>query len=265
MHLPKIVAIGIYDSKMIRPNISISKNRKVTMFEIELPMEDGGICYIDSFSKKINTNMVICAKPGQIRHTKFPFKCFYIHIVVQPGVIHDILMKAPDCFEIEKAEKYRYIFSEMIRYSNSFSETEEIMIQSKLLELIYMIKNSSVNPIKIKGSTNNALIIERTLNYIDMHLTENLSLESIAKLNSLSTIHFHNIFKTATGKTLRKYIEEQRIRKAITFLLTTNYNLTRIAYECGFSSQSYFSYAFKRKMDCTPREYIKKIYIKYEI
>ena len=73
---------------------------------------------------------------------------------------------------------------------------------------------------------------------------------------NLSPIHFHNIFKVAVGSTLRDYIEEQRIKRATNLLLTTNFSLTQIAYECGFSSQSYFSYVFKRKMKVTPREYV---------
>ncbi len=112
---------------------------------------------------------------------------------------------------------------------------------------------------------NTDLIIEKSLNYIKEHLTENLSLETMAKFVSLSPIYFHNIFKTAVGKTLRDYIEEQRIKKAITLLLTTNDSLTKIAYECGFSSQSYFSYVFKRKMKKTPRQYAQEVYNQYQI
>ena len=73
---------------------------------------------------------------------------------------------------------------------------------------------------------------------------------------NLSPIHFHNIFKVAVGSTLRDYLEEQRIKKAINLLTSTDYTLTKIAFECGFSSQSYFSYVFKRKMKVTPREYV---------
>jgi AraC-like DNA-binding protein len=74
------------------------------------------------------------------------------------------------------------------------------------------------------------------------------------------------------GKTAEEYkgvldelisTEEQRIKKAANMLLTTDYTLTKIAYECGFSSQSYFSYAFKRRMNVTPREYAKKVFNKY--
>lgn len=92
-----------------------------------------------------------------------------------------------------------------------------------------------------------------------------MSLEKTAKEMSLSPVHFHNTFKTSVGKTLRDYVEEQRIKKAINLLQTTNYSLTKIAFECGFSSQSYFSYAFKRRMKKTPREYVREIYNQYEI
>lgn len=52
------------------------------------------------------------------------------------------------------------------------------------------------------------------MKYIKENLTENLTLENVAKAMSISPIHFHNTFKTAVGKTLRDYIEEQRIKRA---------------------------------------------------
>ena len=62
---------------------------------------------------------------------------------------------------------------------------------------------------------------------------------------------------------LREYIEEQRIKKAIGRLISTDKPLTQIAYECGLSSQAYFSCVFKRKMKLTPREYAKKRHLQY--
>lgn len=263
MEMPKIVATGIYNSRVARPNITESKNRKTTMFEIELPIEKGGISYINSASMPIDTNMIICAKPGQTRHTKFPFKCYYIHMVVHTGILYDMMMELPDFFATNKRGEYEEIFTDMIRHYDTLSQKEEIMIQSLLLKLIYTLnKDISTQYVRKKTETDN--IINKTLNYIDNHIEEDLSLEAIAKYNKLSAIHFHNTFKYATGKTLRDYVEQQRIKKAINLLLTTNLNLTGIAFECGFSSQSYFSYVFKRRMKCTPREYVIKINNKYE-
>ena len=88
-------------------------------------------------------------------------------------------------------------------------------------------------------------MIEKAMEYIRENLTSELSLEVVSEKMSFSPIHFHNMFKSATGMTLRKYVEEQRISKAANLLVTTDFTLTEIAYECGFSSQSYFSYAFK--------------------
>ena len=74
----------------------------------------------------------------------------------------------------------------------------------------------------------------------------------------MSPTYLHRIFREATGMTIREYIEEQRITDAIRLLTTTNMTLTEIALESGFSSQSYFSFVFKRKMKMTPRQYVKK-------
>jgi transcriptional regulator GlxA family with amidase domain len=174
-----------------------------------------------------------------------------------------MLMELPDFFATNKRSEYEEIFTDMIRHYDTLSQKEEIMIQSLLLKLIYTLnKDISTQYVRKKAETDN--IINKTLNYIDNHIEEDLSLEAIAKYNKLSAIHFHNTFKYATGKTLRDYVEQQRIKKAINLLLTTNLNLTGIAFECGFSSQSYFSYVFKRRMKCTPREYVIKINNKYE-
>ena len=67
--LPKIISIGIYNAQLVIKNRTTSRNRKTTMFEIELPMEKGGISYIDDTSHLISENVVICAKPGQIRQS----------------------------------------------------------------------------------------------------------------------------------------------------------------------------------------------------
>ena len=101
------------------------------------------------------------------------------------------------------------------------------------------------------------------IEYIKNNLSSDLSLETLSNQASFSAVHFHNFFKKATGTTLHKYVEEQRIKKAINLLLTTNMTLTEIAFECGFSSQTYFSFAFKRKTNLTPRDYVKQAIEKY--
>ena len=83
MILPNIVAIGIFDSKITKEYINVSTTsaeRKTIRFEIEIPIEKGGISYINDKEYPIRPDSIICVKPNQIRHTRFPFKCYYIHI-----------------------------------------------------------------------------------------------------------------------------------------------------------------------------------------
>ena len=265
MILPEIITVGIYDSRIVAKNTVISKNRKTSMFEIELPIENGGVSYIDSNSAQINTNMLICAKPGQVRHTKFPFKCYYIHMIIKDSTLYNELMNTPSFLQSIKNDKYAEIFKSLIKYHNTLSQKDEIILQSLVFKLIHTIINDSNKTAKINHLNTNCTTIENSLKYIKENLTEDLSLENVAEKMSLSPVYFHNIFKKSVGMTLRDYVEEQRLKKAINLLTSTNYSLTQIAYECGLSSQSYFSYVFKRRMKTTPRDYVKEIYNKYEI
>lgn len=264
MELPNLVAAGIYDSRLAAKNIAISKNRKTTMFEIELPVESGGTSYIDAGTTLIHPNMIISAKPGQIRHTKFPFKCYYVHMMLPEGTLRNALLQTEDFVLTGRRETYEKIFTRLIKHYNFLSPTEEILVQSLLLELIYTVIQDSASKSASKAPGQDS-IVEKAIGYIGEHLTEDLSLETVARAMSLSPVYFHNTFKSATGKTLHSFIEEQRIKKAIHLLQTTDHSLTEIAYLCGFSSQSYFSFVFKRKMGQTPRNYIRESYGKYEL
>ena len=91
MDLPKIVAAGIYDSRIAIKNMAVSKKRKTSIFEIDLPIGDGGISYVNNDSFLISENMIICAKPNQQRYTKTPFKCYYVHMIVHDGPVYEAL------------------------------------------------------------------------------------------------------------------------------------------------------------------------------
>ena len=264
MQFPEIVSVGIFNSLIARKNTKISKNRKATMFEIELPIENSGISFIDNYSAEVKDNVIICAKPGQTRHTRFPFKCFFVHLIIKEGALYNTLTALPDFIEIRNKAKYREIFEKLNKYYGTPFENDEIMLQSLVLELIYALSRDAKKQFGNQNTSGNYAVIENSVKYIKENLTDDLSLEAISARFNLSPIHFHNIFKVAVGSTLRDYVEEQRIKKAVNMLISTELSLTEIALECGFSSQSYFSFVFKRRMKVTPRNYTKEIFKLYE-
>lgn len=262
---PQIVAIGIYNAQFAIKNRPISKNRKTTMFELELPMGSGGMSYINDESHPITENMVICANPGQIRHTRLPFKCYYIHMIVNEGYLGDILTTLPNYIDFSCTDQIKEIFISLCEHYNTGITNDDILLQSLIFKLIYILSENSASVVNSAPKSNNHKTIERTLEYINNNLSAELTLERLASEANFNTIYFHKLFKASTGKTLHEYVEDQRIKKSINLLISTDMTLTKIAYECGFSSQSYFSYAFKRRMGTSPRDYVKKIVERYNV
>ena len=261
--LPQIITVGVFNSQISRKNQTVSKNRKITMFELELPISNDGTSFIDDEVCPITDHTLICAKPGQTRHTRFPFKCYYVHLVVTKGRIFDILTSLPTFINLVEVEEVRNIFSSLYEHYISGTENDDILIQSLVLKLVYLLNKSASRIAKTAKNSNNLQVIEDTLKYINEHLSEDLSLEKLASRVNFNSTYFHKLFKTATRKKLHAFVEEQRIKKSINLLISTDMTLTQIAYECGFSSQSYFSYAFKRHMKTTPRQYAQTISVQY--
>lgn len=261
----EIESAGIFNSQVFRPNIKISDERKTRMFEFELPIEQGGISYIEDRSEHITPSIMICAKPGQARHTRFPFKCYYIHINIYDSEIFEAAIKLPDFVKSGNSEEYVRLFKLIIKYRNSSREYDKYMTYSCFLRLLHMlIAESDTKRLESRTGCSSDRV-NTAIGYIADHLTDRLTLESVAYAVHSSPIYFHNCFKEATGKTLHTYIEEKRIEKSVFLMQTTDMTLAEIAYACGFSSQSYYSYAFKRHMKTTPRKHLAELNNNYEI
>ena len=263
--LPEIIAAGIFNAEQAIKTKTVSKNRKTTMFELELAIEDGGVSYINNTSHPIKENLVISAKPGQTRHTRLPFKCYYIHMILEEGELYDMLSSLPNYLKVKNSENIRDIFISLCEYHNSGTPEDTVMAESLVLKLIYMlIKATPIYERADREKRSNRETISGIIHYINSNLTADLSLAALADMAKFSPIYFHKLFKASTGKTLRDFVERQRIKRAVELLISTDMTLTEISYECGFSTQSYFSYAFKRNMGVTPREYVNKITSEYE-
>ena len=99
--------------------------------------------------------------------------------------------------------------------------------------------------------------IERSLKYIDSHLSENITLEEIANVAHMSKNYFCRIFKKLNGMSPWDYITVKRIEHAVMLLNTTDLTRLEIAQRCGYNNTSNFYYAFKKVTGKAPGDYIK--------
>ncbi len=99
--------------------------------------------------------------------------------------------------------------------------------------------------------------ISSVFSYIDEHFAEEITLEALARVSSMSKTYLCKCFKDMTGQTLFGYIEQIRIQYACYLLQTSRRLISEIAMEAGFSSISYFNSLFKKSCGVTPGQFRK--------
>lgn len=257
----EIESFGIYDSHFEHGDLSMSPKRTTDMFEVELPLGNSGTAYIDGDEIPLDFNTIILSKPGQIRYSKLPFKCYYIHFSLAKGTIYDQLFALPNTLKPLDCKKYYAYFRTFNKYVSFDDEFSEAIIYNLFFKFVHSLLSDAKEQSTANEQTTdrNHITVQVAKEYIRENMTSDLSLENVAEHVKYSPIHFHQIFKNITGTTLHKYIEDLRIEKAVVLLTETDFKLTQIAHDCGFSSQSYFNYAFKRKMNKTPKEYAREL------
>lgn len=94
--------------------------------------------------------------------------------------------------------------------------------------------------------------LRRVLDYIEDRLEETLSLSELAAVACLSPFHFSRCFKRSMGMGLRRYVVQQRIKRARRLILETDLSLVDIAAATGFDSQASFTFRFGREVGMSP-------------
>lgn len=100
--------------------------------------------------------------------------------------------------------------------------------------------------------------MERVVDFIHTHLTEEIDRERLAKLAHLSLGAFSRFFHSRTGKTVPEYVNEVRIGRACRMLAEDAGNITDIAMDCGYRNLANFNRRFREVMGTTPSAYRQK-------
>lgn len=97
--------------------------------------------------------------------------------------------------------------------------------------------------------------VERAKVYLIEHHHGRPGLASVAAAVDYAPHHFARIFRAATGLTVHAYLTELRLRQAAARLEIGAVNLSGLALDLGFSSQSHFTTTFREYFGCTPGAY----------
>lgn len=97
--------------------------------------------------------------------------------------------------------------------------------------------------------------INRVIDYVNGHLEKTFSLDELASIAHFSSFHFHRIFVAVTGESVNFFTNRVRLEKTARLLKFSSHSISEVAMECGFSSPSTFSRAFKQYFGISPSAY----------
>lgn len=97
--------------------------------------------------------------------------------------------------------------------------------------------------------------IQITVDYIEGHLSEEIKIETLAKLAALSQFYYQRLFSRLVKKPVNEYIRLRRLAKVSEALTDRDKRILDIALDFGFSSHETLTRSFKNTFGMTPEEY----------
>jgi len=249
-----VTEYGSFDSGVKFPGIRKTNPRVVEEYELEFYFSDctGQSC-INGIWYPVEKGTMICAKPGDERKSLLPYQCSYVHFTTRDSALIQLLSTLPSRSFLRRSADSLAIFREMI---TAEVDPEGLFISSCVFRLILIAARHRANfGDGKKSDLPHRKTFEELEGYVSHHLSEDLSLPVLAARCNLSPIYFHRLFKNCFGKTPAEYVSERRIAAAKELLLMSDLPPGVISADCGFSSQAYFCYQFKKVTGKTPLQY----------
>ncbi|MBD2102526.1 AraC family transcriptional regulator [Leptolyngbya sp. FACHB-261] len=122
---------------------------------------------------------------------------------------------------------------------------------------IHLLRHYTLQPLKQSKPEPGlgGLKLNRVIDYINAHLEQEIQLADLAQVTNFNPCYFASLFKQSMRISPWQYIMQQRVERAKKLLEQHNHSILEVALQCGFNSQSHFTYQFRRLTGMTPNAY----------
>jgi len=123
----------------------------------------------------------------------------------------------------------------------------EALLRATVTQIILLLTREQPKMPEDDGSG----VVHRVIEYLNEHLTEELSLETLAKEFFISKYHLCRIFHARTGASIFNYFNTKRIALAQQ-MIADGENATAVAVRLGFRDYSTFYRAYRKQTGQSP-------------
>jgi AraC-like DNA-binding protein len=96
------------------------------------------------------------------------------------------------------------------------------------------------------------------MEYVEKRGDSPPTIRELSRVLDMSARHLTRTFKASTGQTIHSFVSQERVRKAIGLLTTTNLAAKEISEKLGYNAPWGFSAAFQKAMGETPTEFRRR-------
>ena len=252
---------GFFSSFVADSEKSSSPLQKMSEYYIELHTEEyGGFCSINGTQYSLKKGTLICSKPEQYRCTTYPACCFYIHLQTQNPALLEFLNSFPDACNLIDISSLLPTFRKLAAMSWKDDIVIILTAQSLVSALLADISEQLTKQKRLRLnliSPNHHPVMFDIENYIRSNISADLSLNTLASRANFSPTYLSSLWREFYDQTLHEFILSCRIQHAKSVLRSEDCNMAKLAFDCGFSSQSHFCSQFKKATGQTPLQYRK--------
>ncbi|WP_099468069.1 helix-turn-helix domain-containing protein [Konateibacter massiliensis] len=141
---------------------------------------------------------------------------------------------------------------------NPFDYDKEYLML-KAMELVLISSRTVMQSMKSDTYNQEASkeyeMFRKAKDYIELHIADPVLVSDIAYDIGSSTRTVNRIFLKYTNQTAYQFLKETRLKRAKELLIGSDYSITEIAIEVGWSNSSKFSIAFKEKYGESPVQF----------
>ena len=153
-----------------------------------------------------------------------------------------------------KTTQIARIIHDLEQSLDSREYANELYHKLLFLELMVQLNRAALsNRIEYLSTTASNHKMINVIDYLNAHLTDDITIDFLAEHFYLSRYHLMHAFKEETGYTIGNYLTTKRLLLARD-QIAQGESITTACYACGFHNYSTFSRAYRKHFDCSPRE-----------
>lgn len=218
-----------------------STNKKIIYNENEMSIE---------YQRDVAQSLL--NKQGQ--HTKYVCITLNEEYLNENGFFSDILRENLNekIYEPDIKRKFEELFTR--EYTSGL---DKLYLKNKTMEVILYVfeELKKKDELKIDGLNEEDINrVKKAEVILQNSYQEKITIELLSKQVALNQSKLKKGFKELFNKTIREYLMDVRLEKAVEYLKTNRYSVKEVSQMVGYTNQGSFSYAFSKKFNCLPKD-----------